>query len=284
MGAGQFADTFTYPALTPTSTTGTVHTVTIPASPGFLPVQSTLPRASYVRQLGGLGPFGKRDFAKRDAQVEARSPHAPVERQAYCNVTTSTQITTIITTSVSTSTQTLTGDVIVFPEEGTAFELSTFSNPKSTVYTTSTRTVPEFTSTSTVQANTTVTVPATTTTFYEACATNNFADAVGLTNGSTVPIRYIRQDEFPGDQGFGISPHDCCARSLSAGAAAWFWSTDHACFYTLPDAGNECGFNGTSVTAFYGTLKPDIDRVVGNSYCGVVDAAEPDPGLDDQDG
>lgn len=166
----------------------------------------------------------------------------------------------------------LTGVVIVCPQEGTAYESSEFP----TLFTTSTvlQTSAKYDVTETATLSTSTTVSASPTTVYAACATNNYADAVTVSNGTVFPIRYTREDIAPT---LYDNAYDCCVAGLQDNAAVWIWTTYHGCLFG-EDYINGCT-PSLNVTAYYGgdgnDDGPNDEHVLGNSGCGKVTSSAP---------
>lgn len=255
-------------ASTPTTTVGTVVTVHQPTPAGFIPIKDSLPSGTYI-------PYTS-TASRSIPGLKGRDVH---HSTSHCKATTITKTKTTAINVTSTSTTTLTGTVLAFPEEGTAFELSDFKNPKTLTYVTTYISEPRFTTTATVLASTTITVTATTTTIYAACATTNFANYVRQPNGTNFAIRSISHEDFVSPQPLYLGPEDCCAIALNSGAAAWAWvgyGLGNGC-YTVANTEGSCEEGGTSVTAFVEAEITDFDitPIYGNGYCGKVDASAP---------
>jgi hypothetical protein len=231
---------------------------TIPTTEGFLPIKSTLPSGTYI---AAPAKIRKRKESSKTSSSKCKTFHKTVTAVSTATVT-------------STVTNTLTGAVLVFPDESTAYEYDTYTFP--TTYIIYSATTTEYTtavSTATATANTTVTVNATTATVHAACATDNFASNVILSNGTVLPIVSLSWD-FPLDATGSAS--DCCEAALGVSAVTWAYAYGSICVVTTHSDGN-CVQNENTQVAGYSDKLPPGQVVVGNGYCGEINSAVPTP-------
>lgn len=226
----------------PAVTIGVSSTITVPPPTGFLPVQSTLPNATYSYQ----------------------NP---------CDVSTTTITSTDFIIVGTVTVTTLTGTLIYFPAENTIYPSAEFSN-FSISYVTSTTTLTEYASTvrTTTPADATNTFTATTTTVYEACATNNFADSI-VVDHSAIYINFFQQNTttqaFSGLVFGPANIYDCCNYAFSQNADVWTYASDLGCaIITGTDGVCTPSQTNDTVTLPRFQSTSDIHLTVGNAQCG----------------
>ncbi|OCT52290.1 hypothetical protein CLCR_08591 [Cladophialophora carrionii] len=260
---------------TETSTVEGVSTSVVPASSAFLPVETTVPGASFEQDPDASVSAKRRAVnidvsAKADLGVPKRNwspsyikPGVPgnvgcYEYHSRCATTTTTltvtaSTSTVITTSTSTSTVTTTPG----------------ATTTSTI--TATETSTEI-STETSTATTEVTSFTSTTTSYAACATENQAQYV-----NTLPIIGFLGNGTPLSTG-ATSLYECCVSAiLNPLGAIWAWDIDgESCLIAL-SADGVCAAgqlsNGVGNTIEVSEVQTDpVEWGVGNAYCGMWDS------------
>lgn len=221
---------------------GSIVTVTIPTRSDFVPIQSSLPNATY-------------------------------DLEDVCSVSTLTTSSTI-TSRVSTATTTLSGTIIVFYSEQVAYSSASFTN-FSISYATTTSTISKYAATASSTVTTTSTITLTdvsqTTTVYAACATNNFANVIVVDD---VPRGIVSFDDTPNNQSFtGVvrdptGPYDCCNYAFSQGADVWLYDPTTGCSLLVGD--EPCTPAATNDTAIISSVlqRGFFPYVFGNAVCG----------------
>ncbi|KAF2483727.1 hypothetical protein BDY17DRAFT_353822 [Neohortaea acidophila] len=194
---------------TTTVSTSTTATSTVATSPGFLPVQSTLPGSSYSGSAGP-DPVVKRE-PEPAAMVEARKPSGQAlvgfNRNLHphgVNCIQQTHSSCAKTTRTVTSVSEITPSPVIVGT--TATETDTIY-PSATITITTETTTTSTTSTSTTTTTTATNIVYATATVYAACAENNLADAVdGQVIGET--LNNNMADKFVTVSGI-TSAYDC---------------------------------------------------------------------------
>lgn len=253
--------------------------MTVPTSPGFRPIQDTLPDATYARGLGGSNPIRRRKIRAQPVPENRRHGLQALDSRSTnvsCDAITVTHITTYTTTFVTTSTVTWTGSIVLCPAENTYYQLSDISSLWTT--TTVVSASPSTATTSTVTLSKSTTVTPNPIEVYAACATANYADAILASNGSVIPIRYTEITAIHNDP--IDSAYECCVEALGFGGSTWLWSSiQRTCYFTY-FANDLCG-QGPNVTVYYGGDGNDAgandERVVGNGPCGAATTAKYGP-------
>lgn len=223
----------------------------MPPPSDFLPVQSTLPKAVY-------------------------------QYQNPCKVNTVTDtIITVETFSGAIST-TLSGTIIYFPSQSTAYTITDFTSFSIVYRTTETSTLTIVHAvTATVIHNTfTVTATAPTASVYAACATNNFADAI-LVNG--IPEQIVSYQIVPDNQTVvaapievSNSPAACCSFAFQQGVDTWAYANGTGCSL-ISGTDGQCTPVKTSDSVTSSNVEdPNLPGyVVGNAVCGRFTKSSP---------
>lgn len=238
-----------YIALYPTVKVGTDKTVTAAPPKGFLPIQSSLPNATY--HLSG------------------------------CDTKIKTEIHTVTGTSPPKSTTTFTGIVIASAPSGnlqyTYYSASDFTGfPIKYTTKKSTTTVYPGTTTKVKTFSSTVTESATTTTIYNAaCASNNIADGIAVTNGKTKSSEPFNNGFTSGNGNFVAvssadgSPEACCQAAFEQDAQVWFFREDPGTCHIFVDGEASCpNAPVVTFTAVYSSQLVSPGIVLGNGPCG----------------
>ncbi|KIW67840.1 hypothetical protein PV04_07064 [Phialophora macrospora] len=259
---------------TETSTVSAVSTSVVPASAGFLPIETTLPGASYDQDIDvsvvvkrrpvnvGVSASANVAVPKQNWSPSYIKPGAPgnvgcYEYHSQCTTTTTTltvtgSTSTVITTSTSTSTVTTT--------PGATITSTVTATETSTAVTTAT-------STTTTQSTS---FTATTTT-YAACATNNLANYV-----NTLPIIGFSGNGSPLSTD-ATSEYECCVSAiLNPLGALWAWTFDSSTCLIALAADGVCAAgqlsNGVGNTVEVSSVSTSsVEYGVGNAYCGLWD-------------
>ncbi|KAF2487726.1 hypothetical protein BDY17DRAFT_17155 [Neohortaea acidophila] len=256
---------------TTSTTTSVVSTSTIPASAGFLPIQTTLPGSNdslaYPNEKRAMRDFG----TSLGASSKKSSPGGGLRGRpqhygdACCyhywgrctTTTTTTTVTSHATAQTSTITTTSTATVTITPGAVTTITMTTTETDTttSTATTTSTETdiFTSFTSSTSV---------------YGACQTPNRADQVfGLAIENGQPDASLTV--FGINPGASGSAYDCCvAAILEPAGAYWAWHEggEYCVIFAADscDAGQASGGNGEVDTQ--SDAAPAF--VLGNGNCG----------------
>lgn len=242
--------------------------MTIPYG-SFLPIRSTLPKGAYhYQQDTQPDPVGKRD-----------TPEQPygVARESKTVTSTTTKTKTVHPAPTTTVTRTLTGTVITWSEEGVTTEYNDWTAHVKYTTITSTTTSASTTEYPLVSGTSTRTETISTTTVYQACSTDNFADAIKQDDGSYVAITGLKVQYTYDGPTSAKSAYECCDnawRNTNSGTV-FVWNST-GCHYSFDQ--QLCGEinNVINITAYYGTSS-STPAIVGNLRCGYVTSSAPQP-------
>lgn len=244
--------------MTSTTFLSIVSTSTIPASSGFLPIQSTLPNSSFDGLIGGPDPISKRG----DVSVEARTDP---DTLIYHGEQLFLQSVSCLQRSAGeASTTTRDSHLTIFASPSCA----TIS-PLPAVFSFTTTIV---TSTSTVVTSTT--------SVYAACATNNFADRIQRPDGSYLLIDGGTNFYAGVATEDAASGYDCCVDALTYDEPTSQGDIYGGVFEFDPGS-NTCYIPGTytcmnqSQALFEALTGPSAPVILGNGYCGEVRCSWP---------
>lgn len=281
---------------TETETTTEYPTYTQPTPYGFIPVQSSLPGATYDGAYGGgVGDLAKRALegvrrrlkrhvpmlpraASPEPEADAKAEPEPEPWKAPCDkceppcATTYTTTTTVITVATPTATTTLTETETTTTTPVVSTTLT--ETECTTVTETTTEVIPTEATTTTTETETgTITY-----TVQAACATNNFADLYyGIPAIDVDPLNSVVQSQvLPGV----ASAEDCCNWALGledSDAATNLWSylpsSGQCTRYYTPGAPCD-GNQGDDFAALVVSQAEHAQIVAGNGYCGYIFAVE----------
>lgn len=252
----------------------TTVTISEEAFGEFQPIRSTLPDGAYHYQLDTEpNPF---DPVKRDqGAVALVARKKPTDD---CVTSTKTKTKTVKgSPSATTVTTTLTGTVITWANEGVTSQWDEWTANVVYVTTTTTSTEALTTEFPVVTGTLTSTSTITTTNVYQACATENFADAIVQPDGSYLPITGLELKAVT-DRTDAKSAYECCSNAWgpqNPTGTVFVWNST-GCYYSL-DQGL-CGEenNILNITAYTGDTS-STPAIVGNLRCGAVVDSTPQP-------
>ena len=258
-----------------TTTSTSTPSTTVPASAGFIPIQSSIPNSAQKRDadvLEDAHAVEERAAASstKPYHLYMQQGHMTCSPAAYPTAVTCAGLVEVISTSTITKTATTTHtNTASTPTSSTTTTITQIVT--STVTPIDASTTLSFTDTSTVSSTTTSTTTTTfsqtatvgavapTSTFYAACSANNI---ITTYQGEFIEASYILASSYTYNS--ASTAYDCCVTCITTTGCAGTYGAPEGCYLAMGQG--TCTQNGPAFGLVFGSSNYGI--YASNGYCG----------------